>query len=95
MLAILSSLGLLHSGGQSRNVLVPPLKIAMMGGVREGELITIFSLHFQEDSLGNWNIHELMEDDENTINPGSFHWNRVRIYARNQLPSQSFKRLNK
>ena len=48
MLAILSSLGLLHSGGRSRNVLVPPLKIAMMGGEGMGELITIFSLHFQE-----------------------------------------------
>ena len=43
MLAILSSLGLLHSGGRSRNVLVPPLKIAMMGGEGEGETY----YHFQ------------------------------------------------
>ena len=59
MLAILSSLGLLHSGGRSRNVLVPPLKKAMMGGEKEGELITIlpFSVYtlnrIQGDSLVN------------------------------------------
>ena len=34
---------------QSRDVLVAPLKIALMGGRRE--LVTIFSLHFPEEGL--------------------------------------------
>ena len=61
MLAILSSLGLLHSGGQSRNVLVPPLKIAMMGGEKEGELITIlpFSVYTFERLQGDSLVNEI------------------------------------
>ena len=61
MLAILSSLGLLHSGGRSRNVLVPPLKIAMMGGEKEGELITILpvSVYTFERIQGDSFINEI------------------------------------
>ena len=57
MLAILSSLGLLHSGGRSRNVLVPPLKIAMMGGRGgRGNLLPFSVYTFERGGIGKAEI---------------------------------------